>query len=58
MKGYFIPAECMSGLAQDNLERSLNLLKGAHTIDITIRADGTNYTLQADWLKYVEKVKE
>lgn len=38
-------------LVLENMEKIIHLAKGAHTIDLVIRADGIDRTFQADWVK-------
>ena len=53
---YTLSSGSMTGLSLQSFDDFLSKANNAHTIDIKMRADGREYTFQADFLKYIKKL--
>ena len=54
MSKAFIDLENLNYLQIGSLRKLRRLAKDAHMIDVVIRVNGQNETVQADFLKYIE----
>lgn len=53
--GWFLDAKWINHLQDATIEELSQRGKGAHTIDVVMRANGQNFYFQADWIKHLER---
>jgi len=53
--GWFIPDDCMSGIAEDTFHKMMSIIKHGGAVDVVARCDGKEYRWQCDGLKYAKR---
>lgn len=57
LDGYYLPRSALSDIAADHLDQLILRAKGSHVCDVTLRLAGREQRYQADWVKYLSRVK-
>ncbi|MBP3958387.1 hypothetical protein J8F10_24320 [Gemmata sp. G18] len=52
--GWFIPLDCMSGLAEDTFVKMIATIRHGGEVDVIARIDGKEYRWECDGLKYAK----
>lgn len=52
--GWYIPLDCMSGIAEDTFAAMMKIIKHGGQVDVVARVDGKEYRWQCDGLKYAK----
>ena len=58
MDGWFLPREALADITVDTLETLIKEAKQSHMVDVKLRLGGKDVWRQADWIKYLKRIKE
>lgn len=53
-EGWFIPLDCMTGIAQDTFKKMISTIRHGGEVDVVARIDGKEYRWECDGLKYAK----